>query len=105
MPDPASFPSSEFDHARAEVLLQESDFARPDAEIKARGGEIRCALRVRKHREMSNCYRAADFFVHTDRADSAQRGEPGGTAECGLAGALLFTSTNQYDMYCFMSFS
>jgi hypothetical protein len=37
MPDPASFPSSEFDHARAELILQESDFAQPDAEIKAGG--------------------------------------------------------------------
>jgi hypothetical protein len=38
MPDPASPPSSEFDHARAEVILQESDFARPDAKIKEGGG-------------------------------------------------------------------
>jgi hypothetical protein len=37
MPDPASLPAPEFDHARAEVILQESDFARPDAEIKAGG--------------------------------------------------------------------
>ena len=29
--------SSEFDHARAEVILQESDFGRPAAEIKAGG--------------------------------------------------------------------
>jgi hypothetical protein len=38
MPDPAFFPLSEFDHARAELILQESDFAQPDAEINAGGG-------------------------------------------------------------------
>jgi len=38
MPDPASPTSLEFDHARAEVILQESDFARPDAEIEGGRG-------------------------------------------------------------------
>jgi hypothetical protein len=38
MPDPASLPSPEFDHARAKVILQESDFARPNAKIKEGGG-------------------------------------------------------------------
>ncbi len=45
--DPASFPSSEFDHARAKVVLQES--ARPNAEIRAGGGRIvkRCGQATR----------------------------------------------------------
>jgi hypothetical protein len=36
MPDPASFSSSEFDDARAEDILQESAFVRPNAEIRLR---------------------------------------------------------------------
>ena len=44
---PGTLPSSEFDHARAKVILQES--ARPNAEIRAGGGRIgkRCGQATR----------------------------------------------------------
>ena len=87
MPDPASPTSLEFDHARAEVILQESDFARPDAEIEAGGGGIRRALWAREHREMSNYGRATEFFAHTDPADSRNaESQRGLLQECGLVG-------------------
>jgi hypothetical protein len=43
MLDPPRFPLSGFDHARAEVILQESDVARP-AETRAGDRRIRQAL-------------------------------------------------------------
>ena len=88
--------------------MQESDFARPDGEIKA-GGRVRCALQACEHREMSNYGREAEFFARTDPADSRNvESQRGLLHECGLVGTLLLNlniSTNQYDMYRFMSFS
>src|ERR1700694_4831227 len=82
-------PSSEFDHARAEVILQESDFARPDGEIKA-GGRVRCSLQACEHREMSNYGREAEFFARTDPADSRNvESQRGLLRECGLVSTVL----------------
>jgi hypothetical protein len=47
MLDPPRFPLSGFDHARAEVILQESDVARP-AETRAGDRRIRQALRANR---------------------------------------------------------
>jgi hypothetical protein len=92
MPDPASPPAPEFDHARAKVILQESDFARPMPKSKRGAAESGARCGSREHRELSSYYRAAEFFARTDPADSRNvESQRGLVQECGLMDRLSST--------------
>jgi hypothetical protein len=81
----------------------------PMPKLRRAAAESGARCGPREHREMSSCYRAAEFFVHTDPADSRNmESQQELLQECGLVATVLPNlniSTNQYDMYRLMSFS